>query len=178
MMRFDLYINMFVGMLITDNHIILNSDGQAWRPNVDIRDVARAFEGALKIKNMKPLILNLGRNDNTFKIMDVAKLLQKRFKKSKIISISKNNTFLNIKDDLIKNNKDKRSYKVSFTKIKKFKSLYPKYNLSQSLNKLIKDLKKTNLSKKKFNSNKFYRLQRLKYLIKKNRYKVWNSPMI
>ena len=33
MMRFNLYINMFVGMLITHNHIILNSDGQAWRPN-------------------------------------------------------------------------------------------------------------------------------------------------
>lgn len=159
-------------MLITNNEIILNSDGQAWRPNIDIRDVARAFEGALKIKNKKPLILNLGREDNTFKIINVAMLLKRKFKKSKIISLHDNKAFSNIKDDLIKNNKDKRSYKVSFSKIRKYKNLYPKYNLRQSINKLIKDLKKTKLSKKMFNSNKFYRLQRLKYLIKKKIYKI------
>ena len=172
MMRFDLYINMFVGMLITNNEIILNSDGQAWRPNVDIRDVARAFEGALKVKNKRPLILNLGRDDNTFKIISVARLLKRKFKKSKIVSLHDNKTFTNIKDDLIKNNKDKRSYRVSFSKIKKYKNLYPRYNFKQSINNLIKDLKKTKLSKKKFNSNKFYRLQRLKYLIEKKKYKI------
>ena len=172
MMRFDLYINMFVGMLITQNKITLNSDGQAWRPNVDIQDVARAFEGALKIKNKKTLILNLGRDDNTFKIKDIAKILVKKFKNSKLDSLNHNVNFSNIKDDLIKNNKDKRSYKVSFAKLKKFKSIYPKLTMQKSLDKLVRDLKRSELTLNKFNSNKFYRLQRLKYLIKKKKFKI------
>ena len=172
MMRFDLYINMFVGMLITSKKIILNSDGQAWRPNIDIRDVARAFEGAIKINNKKPLILNLGKNNNTYRIIDVARILIRKFKNSKIVSLKENIDFANVQDDLIKNNKDKRSYKVSFTKIRKYKTLYPKYDLKQSLNKLVVDLKKIKLSTQQFNSNKFYRLQRLKYLIKQKKYKI------
>ena len=163
---------MFVGMLITQNKITLNSDGQAWRPNVDIQDVARAFEGALKIKNKKTLILNLGRDDNTFKIKDIAKILVKKFKNSKLDSLNHNVNFSNIKDDLIKNNKDKRSYKVSFAKLKKFKSIYPKLTMQKSLDKLVRDLKRSELTLNKFNSNKFYRLQRLKYLIKKKKYKI------
>ena len=67
--RFDVVINMFIGMGITTGKIILNSDGNAWSPNVHILDVCQAFEKAIQYENneKKPLILNVGSTKNNYR---------------------------------------------------------------------------------------------------------------
>lgn len=41
--RFDVVINMFLAMAITQQEIKLNSDGEAWRPNLYIEDACEAI---------------------------------------------------------------------------------------------------------------------------------------
>ena len=171
MMRFDLYINMFVGMLLTTNKIVLNSDGSAWRPNVDINDVAKVFVGLLNENVQEPLILNVGNDQNTLRVIDVVNILKNQNPNLIVETLNENSSFKNVKDDIIKNNKDERSYKVSFTKIQKnFPNLLPKTNIKDAITNLVQSLKQKKISIEKFNSNKFYRLQRLKYLIENKLY--------
>lgn len=171
MMRFDLYINMFIGMLLTKNKIVLNSDGLAWRPNVDINDVAKVFVGLIDENITQPLILNVGNEENTLRVIDVVELLKNQNPTLIVEEFTNNKAFKNVKDDIIKNNKDERSYKVSFSKIKKdFPNLYPTTKVYDAIYNLTKRLRELDLTLDNFNSNKFYRLQRLQYLIKNNLY--------
>ena len=168
--RFDLVINMLVAMAVVNKKIILNSDGRAWRPNLYIEDACSAIDNALKYKKTKKdkkiLILNVGRNDNNLKIIDIAKKIKNLVKGSKIIFLDKNliNSDL-ILDKKIKDGKDQRTYKVSFNKIKKkFINYNCKYTVENGIKKMIKDLKKIKLNEKNFFNKKFYRLQYLEYL--------------
>ena len=166
MMRFDLYINMFIGMLLTKNKIVLNSDGLAWRPNVDINDVAKVFVGLIGENITQPLILNVGNDENTLRVIDIVQILKNQNQTLILEELVSNKAFKNVKDDIIKNNKDERSYKVSFSKIKnEFPNLYPKTSINEAIFNLVQELKEINLTIDNFNSNKFYRLQRLQYLI-------------
>ena len=60
-MRFDIVINMLVGMAITRNRIILNSDGQSWRPNLHIKDLCNSIFKSINLeyKDEKLLVMNL-----------------------------------------------------------------------------------------------------------------------
>jgi nucleoside-diphosphate-sugar epimerase len=172
--RFDVVINMLVGMAITTKKIILNSDGMAWRPNLYIEDACSAIEHAIKYKKKKSdhktLILNVGRNDNNLTVIDIAKKIKNAVKGSEIIFLNKYKDLNNnlITDRKIKNGKDSRTYKVSFNKIKKkFTNFRCRYTIKQGIEKMIKELSKHNLSKKIFYNKKFYRLQYFEYLHKR-----------
>jgi nucleoside-diphosphate-sugar epimerase len=172
--RFDVVINMLVGMAITNKKIILNSNGMAWRPNLYIEDACSAIEHAIKYTRKKNddkiLILNIGRNDNNLKVIDIAKKIKNAVKGSEIIFLNKYKDLNNnlITDRKIKNGKDKRTYKVSFSKMKKIFTNYRcRYTIQQGIEKMIKKLTKHNLSKKIFYNKKFYRLQYFEYLHKK-----------
>ena len=51
--RFDVVINMLVGMGLTSRKIVLNSDGQSWRPHVYIDDVCITILEFIKLKKIK-----------------------------------------------------------------------------------------------------------------------------
>ena len=172
--RFDVVINMLVGMAITSKKIILNSNGMAWRPSLYIEDACSAIEHAIKYKKKKSdhktLILNVGRNDNNLTVIDIANIIKNAVKGSEIIFLNKYKDLNNnlITDRKIKNGKDTRTYKVSFNKIKKkFTNYRCRHTIQQGIKKMIKDLKKIKLNKKNFFNKKFYRLQYLEYLHKK-----------
>jgi nucleoside-diphosphate-sugar epimerase len=172
--RFDVVINMLVGMAITTKKIILNSNGEAWRPNLYIEDACLAIDHAINYKkkdyDKKILILNVGRNDNNMKIIDIAKKIKNFVKGSKIIFLNKKKLNKNslILDRKILEGNDSRTYKVSFNKInRKFIKYNCKYTVAKGIKKMIKDLKIFRLNKKIFYNKKFYRLQYLEYLHKK-----------
>ena len=66
LMRFDVVINMLCGMAVAQKRVILNSDGQAWRPHLHIEDVCEAFRCCIEwgYRVGKLMVLNVGRNDN------------------------------------------------------------------------------------------------------------------
>lgn len=169
--RFDVVINMLVAMAVTTKKIILNSNGNAWRPHLYIEDACAAIEEAIKYKkktNEKILILNIGRDDNNLKVVDVAKKIKKTVKGCKIIFLNKNKVINNsnlIVDRKIKNGQDVRTYKVSFSKMKKkLVNFNCKFSVQAGVNKMIKEFNKLKLNKKNFYNKKFYRLQYLEYL--------------
>lgn len=127
---------------------------------------------SIKKKNdKKTLILNVGRNDNNLKIIDIAKIIRNLIKDSKIIFLDKKklNKSNLILDRKIQDGKDNRTYKVSFNKInRKFVNYNCRYTVLKGIKKMIKELKKYKLNKKIFYNKKFYRLQYLEYLYKKN----------
>ena len=75
--RFDVVINMLTAMAFIDKKIILNSNGQAWRPNVHIDDVCEAFSRSIDLdyKGGRPLIVNIGDTGQNFRIIDIAGMI-------------------------------------------------------------------------------------------------------
>ena len=167
-MRFDIVINMFCGSALVHNKIELNSDGNVFRPFIEISDACKAIY--IVIKNNKKFngqIFNVGSTEDNYKIIDIAKIIEKKIKNTKIIFLKKRKEL--VSDKLIVKGKDKRNYKVNFDKFSKIFKFKTTYNINDGIEKLILNLKKLKLSKGKFRSIKFYRLQYLQELNKKNK---------
>lgn len=171
--RFDLYVNMLIGMGLTQKKIVLNSDGKAWRPNIHIQDVCRAIKHAINYEYNynEPLILNVGDIKQNFRIIDVVKMIQNQIEGCQLTYLKANlNDKENqlIRDRKIQDGVDSRTYKVNFDKIKKtFKHFQCDFTVEEGIKLLINNLRKLNLSTKKFQNINFYRLQKFEYLLKK-----------
>ena len=63
--RFDLVINMLCGMAVAQKQVILNSDGQAWRPHLHIYDACESFRCCLdsELDSDELTVLNVGSNE-------------------------------------------------------------------------------------------------------------------
>ena len=172
-MRFDIVINMLVGMAITRNKIILNSDGQSWRPNLHIKDLCNSIFKSINLEYKKGelLVLNIGDEINNLKIIEIAKLVQDSLPGSKLEFLSENPN-IDV-DNLIKDRKvdgkDTRTYKVSFSKVRK---TLPSFKCEWSVERGIKDMieifRKIKLDNIKYKNKCFYRLQQLEHLLNTN----------
>ena len=143
--RFDLVINMLVGMAFTTKKIILNSNGTAWRPNVHILDVCNAFRHAIENENDKPLVLNIGNTKNNFKIIDISNIIKNNITDC-TIDFLKLNPELDksglIKDRKINDGVDKRTYKVDFSKAETyFEKFECKISVEEGIKKTVEWLK-------------------------------------
>jgi len=170
--RFDVVINMLCGMAVAEKKVILNSDGQAWRPHLYIDDVCESFRCSIDwaYNGKKLMILNVGRNDGNYKIIDIAKLIQSEVDGCKL-------NFLNqssegragslVVDRKIQDGVDKRTYRVSFDKIHEvLPGFEAKWQVDKGIKKLISDLDRLDLNKDKFKQRDFYRLQQIEFLHK------------
>lgn len=152
--RLDLVLNDFVASALLNNKIELLSKGDAWRPLIDVHDMCRSIDWALQRSGKKNIIVNVGKNSNNIKIINLAKKVQKYFPKLKLV-INK------------KALSDKRSYKVDFSFFKKIAPRYqPIKTLDQTIIELKKFLKNKNI-KKKFRESNLIRLRKLDNLQKK-----------
>ena len=170
--RFDVVINMLCGLALTSNKVTLNSNGQAWRPHLHINDACESFRCCIDWEPDadKLVILNVGRNEDNYKIIDIAKIIHSNVKGSHLNYLTTDQE--NSKNELIKDRKiqdgvDIRSYKVSFDKILK---TLPKFECQWTVEKgiidLLENLRNINLDKEMFNRREFYRLQQIEYLHK------------
>ena len=174
-MRFDVVINMLLGMAMTKNMIKLNSNGEAWRPHLYIEDACRAVECSINYERQndddKILILNVGRDDNNLKIIDVANIILKLVPGTNLEYLDINSHNPNDKFFIyqnIKNGKDSRNYKVSFKKIQKKFNFTCNYSVLEGIKKMINDLNQVKLNEDKFKFTGFYRLQYLENLYNNN----------
>jgi nucleoside-diphosphate-sugar epimerase len=169
--RFDVVINMLAGMAFTDGRIVLNSDGQSWRPNLHVLDLCQAVVGALELETRCQglQILNVGSDENNMKIIDIARIVQNAVPGCELKFLSDNPEL--DKEGLIKDRKvkdgaaDTRTYQVSFEKIK---SVMPKFQCEWSVERGVQQMvdmfRDINLDKAKFKHHGFYRLQQLEFL--------------
>jgi len=168
-MRFDIVVNMFVGMALTSGKIVLNSDGIAWRPNVHILDMCSAIKYALESGYAEPhaLVLNVGDESNNHRIIDMAHMVSEAVPGTQV-------EFLANRPDLdptglIKDKKvsgaDTRTYQVSFEKIKHaFPGFVCEWSLERGIADMVEKFKEVGLTKELFQSKDFYRLQKIESL--------------
>ena len=159
-------------MAVSQKKIILNSNGKSWRPHLYIDDVCEAFRCCIDwdYDEGKLMIMNLGRNDNNWRIIDVARLIQQEVKGCELEFINQKTN--NKIDDLVIDRKtqdgvDKRTYRVNFDRIERLlPNFEAKWDVKSGVRQLIKDLKSLFLDEVKFKQRDFYRLQQIEYLIK------------
>ena len=171
--RFDVVINMLCGLALTTNKITLNSNGQAWRPHLHIDDACESFKCSIDWDNQsdKLVIFNVGRDEDNFKIIDIAKIIHSNIKGSELNFLKSENDDENslIKDRKIQDGVDTRTYKVSFKKIvKDLPGFECKWNVQDGIKSLLNELRGINLDKYTFNKREFYRLQQIEHLHKNN----------
>lgn len=152
--RFDLVVNNLVGSAVSSGKIKLLSDGSAWRPIIHVEDMIDAFMliSNSKITEINGEIFNVGSNDDNYTINTIAKKIKEEIPNTKIV-YAKNA------------NKDRRSYKVNFDKIKSKLGYTTKWNLETGIKQMYKKLKEKKITKSDFLSMKFYRAKYLKWLL-------------
>lgn len=167
--RFDLVVNMLMGMAVSDRLIVLNSNGLAWRPNLHIIDACQAIKCAIELDYSEGLlVLNVGCEENNMSIIEIAKLIQKVVADCDLKYLIDNPGLDKeglIQDRKVKNGSDNRTYKVSFEKIKKS---MPNFECHWTVNRGVQEMARffteLPLTLEVFKNKGFYRLQQLEYL--------------
>lgn len=151
-MRVDIVLNNFISLAIYQKKIILNSNGESFRPLIHVNDMVRAIEWACERKRDiggNFLALNVGCNEWNFKIIDLAKLVSKTLGNVPV-NFGNNATL------------DPRSYSVDFSL---FKNLAPSYQPKEKIEDSIKEtFKKLSNFHKKSHTRDFSRFSRLEVL--------------
>ncbi len=169
--RFDVVINMLTGMAVADGVIVLNSDGEAWRPNLHIMDLCESIRRAIELDyhGGELLVLNVGSDENNLKIIDIARTIQRIVPDCELKFLSDNPDL--DQEGLIRDRKvkqaggDTRTYQVSFEKIGKiFPGFKCEWNVERGVMEMVERFMALPLSHEMFKRRGFYRLQQLEYL--------------
>ena len=170
--RFDVVINMLCGLALTTKKVTLNSNGQAWRPHLHIEDACESFRCCIDWNpNIGKLtILNVGQNEDNYKIIDIAKIIHSNVKGSELTYLDGNHDEEGnelIKDRKIQDGVDSRSYKVSFDKVHKtLPGFVCQWTVEKGVGNLLNELRSIFLDNQVFKRREFYRLQQIEYLHK------------
>ena len=168
--RFDLVINMLVGMAFSTKSIVLNSNGLSWRPNLHILDACQAIKCAIELdyQEGKLLVLNVGADEDNLQIIEIAKTIQKAVIGCELKFLIDNPELDQeglIKDRKIKDGSDTRTYKVSFAKINKvFTHFKCMTNVENGVQDMIQTFERLSFSSTHLKTRGFYRLQQLEDL--------------
>ena len=127
-MRFDLTVNQFVRDAIFKKNIEIY-EPKTYRPYCHVKDFAEIIYKVIKkdSKIISKEVFNCGSNENNFSKLAVANLIKKHLK--------------NIKIKINYAVKDKRNYKVDFTKVRKFLNFMPKYSVNKGIKEIINYIK-------------------------------------
>jgi nucleoside-diphosphate-sugar epimerase/CBS domain-containing protein len=103
-MRFDLVVNILNAKAHFED-VVPIFGGKQYRPNVHVRDAAKAYAAALEapIKDVGGEVFNVGSNEQNYKIEEIGKKISEVYPDSDI--------------DWHREKEDERSYQVDFTKI-------------------------------------------------------------
>jgi len=128
-MRFDLAINGMVLGFFRNGKIPIMRDGKQWRPFIHVKDTANAFITVLEAdsKLVNGQIFNAGSDEQNVQVFDLAKLVAEN------MNLPFNYEWYG--------SPDRRSYKVSFTKIKKTLSFEPRYRPGDGAREVFDALK-------------------------------------
>lgn len=172
-MRFDLSINMFVGMALTSGRILLNSNGLAWRPHVHIEDVCETIRCCLESvpRCQGALIVNVGRTDQNFQVLEVARMVQAYVPGSAIAFLAphemvKNQSLELVWDRKIRDGVDTRTYRVSFDKLEQALERFQcRWTVNAGVAAMVRDFKQLGLHAAQVTDPRFYRLHHLEGLV-------------
>jgi nucleoside-diphosphate-sugar epimerase len=133
-MRFDLAINGMVLGFFKNGKVPIMRDGKQWRPFVHVKDTSNAFVRVLEsdAELVNGQIFNVGSNDQNVQVFDLANLV------AEAIRLPFNYEWYGTPD--------KRSYKVSFDKIKKTLKYKTDYSPKEGAKEVYDALKEGRLN--------------------------------
>lgn len=125
-LRSDLVVNDLALGALRDGRILLQSDGLAWRPIIDVSDMARAILWRLEqIKRIEDFsIINIGSENGTYTIREIADRIASLVPGAEV-------QFAN------SSNKDHRSYRVSFERMNELGGFSPRVSLNDTILGLV-----------------------------------------
>jgi nucleoside-diphosphate-sugar epimerase len=156
MLRFDLVINNFIAWSFTKGVVFLKSDGTAWRPFIHIQDISRAFIAVLHASKdaIHNQVFNVGRDDQNFRIKEVAEIAKGTVPNSEIKYADGAET-------------DARSYRVDFRKIKTvLPEFKPQWTVPMGAKQLYEAYKKVGLILEEFEGPRYKRITHLENSLK------------
>ncbi len=167
--RFDVVVNMFVGMAVTTGRIVLNSDGTSWRPNLHIRDLCEAVRRAIELESHTEglLVLNVGSEANNLRVIDIARVVSDAVPGCELKFLAQEPEL--DKEGLIRDRKvqgsDTRTYRVSFARIRDaFPGFSCEWTVDRGVREMVAAFQSLGLDTTQFKQRGFYRLQQLEYL--------------
>lgn len=171
-MRFDVVVNMIVGMAFTEGKIIMNSDGTPWRPNLHILDLCGTIWRTIELdyREGKCLILNIGDEANNLQVIQIAKIIQGAVPGCELTFLHKNPELDSeglIQDRKVHGGTDTRTYKVSFARMRKVLGMRCGRSVEDGAEEMAEMFRKFPLTKDIFKNPNFYRLQKLESLHEK-----------
>lgn len=131
-MRFDLVVNLLTVKAFVEKEILIFG-GQQWRPFVHVEDVGRALINCLEIPFAKidGQIFNLGGDKENYLINSIGEIIKKMMPDTKIKIIDDNN--------------DRRTYHVSFNKIKRVFGFEPQKTVEDGVKEIYETLKQNKI---------------------------------
>jgi nucleoside-diphosphate-sugar epimerase len=170
-MRLDLVINMLTAMAVAMGRVVLNSDGQAWRPNVHVLDICEAVRRGIfhDVQDRGPLILNVGADSQNLKIIDIAKLVCDSVPGAELEFLGQS-TDLSEHNELIEDRKlqdgvDTRTYRVSFARIREtFPGFECAHGVADSVAEMADLFRELPMDQAAFSDRRLYRLQHMEDL--------------
>jgi nucleoside-diphosphate-sugar epimerase len=149
-LRLDLVLNDFVACALATNKISILSDGTPWRPLINVKDMARAIDWAVKRKSGAGgafLVLNAGSNEWNYQVRELAEAV------AEIIP----GVDISINKDAMP---DKRSYQVSFDRFKELAPDHqPRIDLYATVSGLRDGLLAMNFNDGNFRNSHYMRLK-------------------
>jgi nucleoside-diphosphate-sugar epimerase len=112
-MRFDTVLNNLVGSAVATGRVVVQGDGEPWRPVVDVRDVARAFVHLLEAPDdaVRDEAFNVGADHLNFQVRQLADAAVDAVPGSRITVLEQPHA-------------DRRTYRASFAK---FARTFPEF---------------------------------------------------
>jgi nucleoside-diphosphate-sugar epimerase len=154
-LRFDIVLNNLVAHAVTTGRIYLKSDGTPWRPIVHIEDICRAFVAAAEAPEERVLnqAFNVGQTAHNYRIRDLAE----------IVAAVVPDCELGFAPDA---GPDKRSYRVSFEKIKRtLPEFKPKWDARKGAEQLYAAYRASRVTLEEFEGPRYQRIAHIRKLM-------------
>lgn len=170
-LRLDLVLNDFVASAVATGQITVLSDGTPWRPLIDIKDMSRAMEWAIRRKPSRGdvfLAVNVGRTEWNYQVKDLAQA----------VADAVPGTTVSINPDA---QPDRRSYRVDFSLYRALAPEHlPQVDLQQSIAELAEGLTRMDFRDADFRQSQYMRLKVLTRLRERGLLTAdleWNSSV-
>ena len=152
--RFDIVLNNLVAWAVTRKLIYLKSDGSPWRPIVHIEDISAAFIAALAAPAdaVRNQAFNVGCTEHNYRIREIAEVV------ADVVPGCK----LEFAADA---GPDKRSYRVSFEKIKRVLGFAPKWDVRKGAVQLYEAYRSSGLTLEEFEGPRYQRISHVRKLM-------------
>ena len=157
-MRFDLVLNNLSGHAWTTREIKMTSDGTPWRPLAHIADISKAFAMVLEapVEAVRNQVMNVGDTRENYRVREIAMLVSEAFPGCKVTFGA--------------GDKDNRSYRVRFDRIRKVLPGFAcDYTAARGARELQELFSRIHMTRETFEHRAFTRMKQLEHLCRRGR---------